>query len=483
MDSDEEQSHSLSLPEDVVTNLDKLLECLSNANADQQAAIWAKINQAYPGKVPANGEPPSKVFATSEPTNGGRSFYRPGVVPENGEPPNNDLYEETGRHGYLKLEPEMPSLFSNLRLTGVSKLTKYKKGENFDRFCERFQEHVTLMRIQNDDLYLYFLQHVDDSTYSMLKPVSLTGSEKRNPKLFCDKYTEIIYGEESVALKNELINCKQAVDEDVTTFACKLREKANIAFADKDMANENCLLAFTRGVREKYIKRKLNEANLKDLNKAIKLAKRLEKVEEMLNEETHLNPILKAATNTSTVKFEENSTADISELEFRQPVALAESSKKATGRRDGRADSRQEGHRSRFDNYRSRSWDERSQSRSRSRDGNALDRSQFKSPQPERRESWGRNRSESPYSTRNRSSNGMGNQNFNYRPRGNFNFGNSRGTRSREPGGAKVCYFCQKSGHIQRNCWKKRNWISRNQGPQSHSERSERFQAQGQYLN
>ena len=53
------------------------------------------------------------------------------------------------------------------------------------------------------------------------------------------------------------------------------------------MANENCLLAFTRGVREKYIKRKLNEANLKDLIKAIKLAKRSEKVVEMLSEETH----------------------------------------------------------------------------------------------------------------------------------------------------------------------------------------------------
>ena len=135
MESDEEQSHSLSLP-----------ECLSNVNADQQAAIWAKINQTYPGKVPANGEPPSKVYATSELTNGGSSFYRPGVVPENGEPPSSDLYEETGRQGYLKLDPDMPSLFSNLR----------SKGENFDRFCKRFQEHVTLVRIQNDDLYLYF---------------------------------------------------------------------------------------------------------------------------------------------------------------------------------------------------------------------------------------------------------------------------------------------------------------------------------------
>ena len=47
----------------------------------------------------------------------------------------------------------------------------------------------------------------------MLKPVSLTGSEERNPKLFCDEYTEIIYGEESVALKNELINCKQAAEK------------------------------------------------------------------------------------------------------------------------------------------------------------------------------------------------------------------------------------------------------------------------------
>ena len=155
-------------------------------------------------------------------------------------------------------------------------------------------------------------------------------------------------------------------DEDVSEFAYRLREKATIAFSDIDVSEENCLLAFMRGVKNAHIKRKLNESDVENFNEALKLAKKLEKVENMLN---------KGETPEVTSILKETSVS------FKPSRGTERSS------------------------FRSDSSSNRERSRSRSYRG----RRQF-------------SRSRTPNRSRGRSI-------------------------------AKVCWFCQKPGHIQRFCW------------------------------
>ncbi len=229
------------------------------------------------------------------------------------------LHEELGKL-LPKVEPEDDNVDANtelttaltkLKLSQVTKLRKYSKGENFSRFCQRFIEYVYITRMKDEHLYLFLLQHVCDETYSILKSVELTDEEKRNENLFCAKYKEAIYGEQSIPLKSEVMDCKQQSDEDVSDFAYRLREKANIAFSDQELRDETCFLAFTRGVKDTQIRRKLDEGNVTDFNEALKLAKKLEKVENMINNKhEEVSSILKeTSVSFKTSRSRESSPA------------------------------------------------------------------------------------------------------------------------------------------------------------------------------
>ena len=191
---------------------------------------------------------------------------------------------------------ELSNSLSKVKISQITKLRKFSKGENFSRFCERFREYISITKISDQNLYMLFLQNVDDERYSVLKTVKMTTLQKENPELFCDVYINVIYGDESISLKNDLMDCKQKSDEDVAEFAYRLREKANIAYSDPDLGEENCLLTFIRGVKDVYIKRRLNECTFVDFSEAVKQAKKLERVESMLNVKPEINSILKESS-------------------------------------------------------------------------------------------------------------------------------------------------------------------------------------------
>ena len=185
-------------------------------------------------------------------------------------------------------EADMPGLehlgqtLSGIRLSHINKLRQFSKGENFQRFCERFKEYVYITKMKDDNLYVFFLQHVDDETYSILKTVHLEENEKRDTDAFCKLYKKAIYGDEALALKNELLSCQQKEDEDISGYAYRLRDKANVAYDSPQMADENCLIAFLRGIRNSEMRIKLNEASLAAFDDAIKMAKKIEMVGNML---------------------------------------------------------------------------------------------------------------------------------------------------------------------------------------------------------
>ena len=186
---------------------------------------------------------------------------------------------------------------SSIKLSHITKIRKFSNGENFSRFCERFKEYIYITKIRDQNLYVFFLQSVDDKTYSILKTVTLKPSDKCDAEAFCEIYKREIYGDESLSLKNDVLNCQQNSDETISEYAYRLREKANIAYLNTEMGEENCLLAFLRGVKNIDIKTKINEASLDSFNETVRLAKKIEGVKSMLSgEKPEAVPILKQTT-------------------------------------------------------------------------------------------------------------------------------------------------------------------------------------------
>ena len=59
----------------------------------------------------------------------------------------------------LKSEPAeyagVDGVMMGMRLSQITKLRKFSKGENFSRYCERFQEFVTITKMRDNNLHLY----------------------------------------------------------------------------------------------------------------------------------------------------------------------------------------------------------------------------------------------------------------------------------------------------------------------------------------
>ena len=100
---------------------------------------------------------------------------------------------------------EVAHKMHKLKLTNT-KMAKYKSGENFAIYCERFIDYVDGKT--SDNLYRSFLQNVDDETYSALKQVKLEDQQKCDAKIFCEIYKNRIYNNDGIILKNELMQCQ-----------------------------------------------------------------------------------------------------------------------------------------------------------------------------------------------------------------------------------------------------------------------------------
>lgn len=224
--------------------------------------------------------------------------------------PNSDTDQATGSRN----TEQLTETISRMKISQATKMPRYQKGESFSRYCERFIEYVYLSKLEDKDLYLYFLQNVDDKTYSILKTVNVpnSGNNRSDPKLFCTLYKSAIYGEanSNITLRNEVLECKQAPNETISDYTYRLREKASIAFTNSETANETCLSALLRGIRDQTIKRKLNEdVNIVTFQDAEKRAKRLEQINNMLNTDTpQIEPILKETSVTFQPSRERNAS-------------------------------------------------------------------------------------------------------------------------------------------------------------------------------
>ena len=171
-------------------------------------------------------------------------------------------------------------------LSNVIRIKKFLKGDNFNHFCDRFIEYVTMTGLSDDNLYLVFLQQLDDETYAKLKEVSLNPVEKKDVEKFCTKYKTMYHGKASMPLQFKVFDCKQHENESVSDFAMRLREKASIAYSDKHKVADVCHTAFIRGVINPKIRRRLYETCPDNFNGAVEKATKFEAVETMMIEES-----------------------------------------------------------------------------------------------------------------------------------------------------------------------------------------------------
>ena len=331
------------------------------------------------------------------------------------------LFPALASGSQLNQTSDLADAISKLKVSQSTKMPKFQKGDNFSRFCERFQEYVYIAKINDANLYMYFLQNVDDETYSILKSVNLDAAQKTDPTLFCPLFKNAVYGDITISLKNEVMECKQKSDENVADYAYRLREMANIAYTNPDFAEENCFIAFLRGIKDPQLKRKLNEAtSLTNFKDAVKLAKRLERIDNMLGED---EPEISSILKESTVSFNEQSKSRSQSPQSAHDNRSRDSPPTTRSRRDSYEYKR---------DYRPRD-DYRSNSSSRSYSSDNYRRNRSQSPY----------RPQSPYNNR-RDSNRRGRAPTPI-PRGNRYRDNYRND--------IVCWNCNKKGHVKRNCW------------------------------
>ena len=135
-------------------------------------------------------------------------------------------------------------------------LQQYKQGENFLTWAARFKRFLKIGKITSDDSIIdLLLQNVDDPTVDKLEPVvqAMHPEERTNPELFIPLLEKAIYPEAEVrGWRQELSGgtISQGIDEDIDTYAAKIRSLAKKAYSNPSDRNEPCLNAFLNGLKD-----------------------------------------------------------------------------------------------------------------------------------------------------------------------------------------------------------------------------------------
>jgi len=166
----------------------------------------------------------------------------------------------------------------------LPKPDKYKRGENFTRFCDNFQDYVRLGEIKSDDLNLYFLGLVDDFTKDKLKKITLTSDQRGDAGRFIPIFIEkMTPRHEADNLKLKLCDLRQEKRETPEDFAYKLREISSRAYGagpdEEATMLASCYAAFIKGLSSQEIRIKLREnTNVTGFDQAVEEACRLQDI-------------------------------------------------------------------------------------------------------------------------------------------------------------------------------------------------------------
>lgn len=173
----------------------------------------------------------------------------------------------------------------------LPQLEKFKRGENFSKYCEKFLEYVTLGNISGENLPLIFLQLVDDFTRERLKKITLSTGQRRDAKQFIEEYIKkMCPPHEGSTFKARLADMIQKPSgETVEEYAYRISDTASRAYTDSEAAlkEEACFSAFMKGLTDPELRIKLHEnTNIKTFEQALDEATRLETIKATIGQKT-----------------------------------------------------------------------------------------------------------------------------------------------------------------------------------------------------
>ena len=164
----------------------------------------------------------------------------------------------------------------------LPKPDKFKRGQNFSKFCEKFMDYVTLSKIHDDNLYILFLNMVDDFTLDKLRKVPLSRDQMKDARKFIDLYEKKINpSHEGRTFRSKLADLKQKSGESIEDFAYRITDTASRAYSESEEAlqEEACFSSFLKGLTDPDIKMKLHEnTNIERFEEALDEAVRLESI-------------------------------------------------------------------------------------------------------------------------------------------------------------------------------------------------------------
>ena len=167
----------------------------------------------------------------------------------------------------------------------LPEIRQYKHGDNFLSWQSRFLRFLKIGNITLDDNTVELvLQNVDDATADKLEPVvdKMTPDQRRDPEQFFSLLKRAIYPDAELrGWRQELASgaVQQDEEEDVDTFAARIRSLAKKAYSEPAERTEPSLNAFLNGLRDDDIYSMVisSPGTDADFEKAVEAARNFEK--------------------------------------------------------------------------------------------------------------------------------------------------------------------------------------------------------------
>ena len=164
---------------------------------------------------------------------------------------------------------------------------------------------MTISKLEDDNLDLYFLNLVDAKTFERLSAVTLTAEEKKSAVAMCEKFEGAIYPPgETQALKAELMTLTQKSGENAKDFGFRIGELATRAYPLANLApirDEMSRNAFIQGLHNTDLRLKVQENDGAEgtFYQLVSLANKFEKIRLACNASGAKEESLYAASGAS----------------------------------------------------------------------------------------------------------------------------------------------------------------------------------------
>ena len=197
-----------------------------------------------------------------------------------------DKVNDMAKNMFLDAQDDSP-VQSNMSFNfKIPTPAKYQRGQNFSKFCEKFIDYITLSKIQDDNLYILFLNLLDDFTLDKLRKVPLSLGQRKDARGFLEVYEKKMSPSHGGrTYRTKLTELKQDTGEKVEDFAYRIADTASRAYSDTEhmLQEEASFATFMKGLCDQDLRMKLHEdVSISTFDGAVDEATRLENLRDTL---------------------------------------------------------------------------------------------------------------------------------------------------------------------------------------------------------